>query len=531
MIKISLMPGTYYVMIEAYDFAAEIPVYWLELNYSYNMNEPPSAYIEMYPWNPAVGVPMTFSGQNSYDADGYITSYEWSFSDGTTDSGAVVNHTFYAEGVYNITLVVTDDDGATGWSNVGVWVNQNDPPVVNFSYYPANPTLYQYVTFSGWGSYDPDGYIQYYIWTVDNTTQYWTYNPQMDYYFTTPGDHVVTLTAFDNMGASASMSLIVHINEPPVAVITVSPDVGKVGGVCTFDASGSYDPEGGPLTYEWNFGDGMNYTDPVVNYVFYTAGLHTVYLYVVDSVGSWAYTQISYVVVNPMPPLAIISYSPSRPAVGQQVTFDGFASVDPDGSIATYIWQFGDGVVAFGQVATHAYEHAGVYTVKLTVMDEDNLVDDDVGTITVASAPVAAFEHIPISPAAGEVANFFAYGSSDESGLVSYEWSFGDGYYANGWQAPHAFASAGSYTVKLTVTNTYGVKATATQVVVVGAAGPTLAALPGLTGGNGWTADTSAGSNAGMSASASSELLDGVVLMTFGLAMLACVLARQRVRK
>jgi hypothetical protein len=75
------------------------------------------------------------------------------------------------------------------------------------------------------------------------------------------------------------------------------------------------------------------------------------------------------------------------------------------------------------------------------------------------------------------------------------------------------------------------VKATATQVVVVGAAGPTLAALPGLTGGNGWTADTSAGSNAGMSASASSELLDGVVLMTFGLAMLACVLARQRVRK
>ena len=229
--------------------------------------------------------------------------------------------------------------------------------------------------------------------------------------------------------------------------------------------------------------------------------------------------------------MAIVSYSPSLPVVGQSVTFDGYASFDPDGVISTYIWQFGDGNVAFGEVVTHAYAHSGTYTVKLTVMDGDNLVDDDVSAITVVSMPVAMFQHMPLSPAAGEVANFFAYGSSDESGLVSYEWSFGDGYYANGWQAAHAFASAGTYTVTLTVTNTYGLKASVSDDMVVGSVSSGLVGPPGLTDdGDGWTADTASGA-AGPVASSTSESLDGAVLITFGLAVIVCMIVDGREKK
>ncbi len=48
----------------------------------------------------------------SYDPDGIIVSYDWSFGDGTYDSGISVSHTYTAVGVYEIDLTVTDNDGA-----------------------------------------------------------------------------------------------------------------------------------------------------------------------------------------------------------------------------------------------------------------------------------------------------------------------------------------------------------------------------------------------------------------------------------
>ncbi len=82
------------------------------------------------------------------------------------------------------------------------------------------------------------------------------------------------------------------------------------------------------------------------------------------------------------PPVA--EAGPSRIAiVGELLTFDGSASSDPDGSIASCVWAFGDGTSAADSTPTHSYSAAGIFTVTLTVTDGDGATAIDTATVTV----------------------------------------------------------------------------------------------------------------------------------------------------
>jgi PKD repeat protein len=207
-----------------------------------------------------------------------------------------------------------------------------------------------------------------------------------------------------------------------------------------------------------------------VTHTFFEVGYYYVHLQVREENGSWGSASLEFAVSAAVPPAAIVGYSPSNPLVGEDVTFDGSSSVDPDGSIVTYIWQLGDGTVATGAQVVHAYAVPGTYEVQLTVIDEDKLIDDGVTKITVVSKPIAGFEHSPASPAAGVETAFYAVGSYDPMGITLYVWSFGDGTYAQGWQVSHTYTAPGDYSVTLTVTNAAGVQATLSKTVSVAAA-------------------------------------------------------------
>jgi PKD repeat protein len=75
------------------------------------------------------------------------------------------------------------------------------------------------------------------------------------------------------------------------------------------------------------------------------------------------------------PPVASFTYSPEAPMVGEEVAFNASSSYDPDGEIVTYSWDLGDGSSTDGEVVVHAYSEPRVYTVTLTVTDNDWLTD------------------------------------------------------------------------------------------------------------------------------------------------------------
>ena len=94
----------------------------------------------------------TFNGSASTDSDGTITSYAWAFGDGTTGTGQGPSHTYAAAGTYQVTLTVTDDDGATNSITKPVSVGVSPPPAGTL----ASDAFGRSVT-NGWGTADTGG--------------------------------------------------------------------------------------------------------------------------------------------------------------------------------------------------------------------------------------------------------------------------------------------------------------------------------------------------------------------------------------
>ena len=154
-------------------------------------------------------------------------------------------------------------------------------------------------------------------------------------------------------------------------------------------------------------------------------------------------------------PAAVIDYSPANPTEGQVVSFDGSASSDPNGTITSYAWNFGDGSTGTGMMTSHSYAAAGDYEVTLTITDNDNNTGSTTETVTVYSGdPVAEFSISPANPKPGDTVTVDASDSFDPDGTItSYAWNFGDGSTASGVVATHTYASEGDYTITLTVTD------------------------------------------------------------------------------
>jgi PKD repeat protein len=86
-------------------------------------------------------------------------------------------------------------------------------------------------------------------------------------------------------------------------------------------------------------------------------------------------------------PTAEFTPAPELPAPGETVSFDGTGSSAPDGTVASYEWDFGDGTTATGPTPSHTYTAAGTYTVELTVIDSNGGTDTTTRTVTVDPGP------------------------------------------------------------------------------------------------------------------------------------------------
>ncbi|MFD1146535.1 S8 family serine peptidase [Saccharothrix hoggarensis] len=136
---------------------------------------------------------------------------------------------------------------------------------------------------------------------------------------------------------------------------------------CTFDASGSSDPDGTISSYGWDFGDGTTGSGVKPSHKYGRNGTYTVKLTVTDNSGKTATTS-RRAVAGPQPPRAAFSVSCQRDVC----SFDGSASSDPNDDIVSHTWDFGDGKTATGVKASHTYSttaQAVTFTAKLTVTD------------------------------------------------------------------------------------------------------------------------------------------------------------------
>jgi len=159
-----------------------------------------------------LGEVINFDATNSFDPDGYITSYFWDFGDGTNATdGAIVSHVYTENGDYVVTLTVTDNDNKTDSATDTVIV-LNILPTPSFTASPLIVNTSEPVYFNASGSYDLDGNITSYFWDFGDGTNA-TDVILLSHTYINQGTYTVTLTVTDNDNKTASATTTVTVQE------------------------------------------------------------------------------------------------------------------------------------------------------------------------------------------------------------------------------------------------------------------------------------------------------------------------------
>ncbi len=415
----------------------------------------------------SIGEETVFDAGASTDSDGTIVTYNWDFGDGQTGTGATVPHSYAKPGTYTVTLNVRDNSDVANSGDTDILtVIVNDPPIAAAGD-DKSVAIEEPTHFDAGASFDRDGRLISYEWNFgDGATGG---GAQTTHSYAQSGVYTVTLTITDDSTTDTSTAtdrLWVRVNEPPVA--NAGPDQLVTASEVAFDGSGSTDLDDKVALYQWDFGDGQTGDGPTPSHVYAKPGTYDVKLTVTDASGTVrsSASDMMEVIVNARP---IADAGPDLiGAPGETLTFQGSRSLDPDGSIAEYQWDFRDGATATGQVVRHAFAEPGTYLVRMTVIDntgQSEAIDHDETTVFVNRQPVAVAGP-DVASAPGEEIKFSAADSFDTDGrLISYRWDFSDlDQPIEGAEIARTFDKPGIYTAQLTVTDDSGaVNAVATD--------------------------------------------------------------------
>jgi glucose/arabinose dehydrogenase len=156
--------------------------------------------------------------------------------------------------------------------------------------------------------------------------------------------------------------------------------------------------------------------------------------------------------------MAAFTATPNPAYVRQTVTFNGSFSRDSNGTIVSYAWNFGDSNTGTGMVATHAYASVGVYTVTLTIMDNQTLSNRASTTVTVRDSGPQITSSVPglgpVTLTMGLSQTFSVVASDPDGDALTYSWRI-DGVVAGGNATTLNFSAStlGPHTVNVTVSD------------------------------------------------------------------------------
>ena len=415
---------------------------------------------------------VSFDGSAS---TGEITSYNWDFGDSSSGSGSQVSHTYDAPGTYTATLTVMSSNGTSSQSSV----------TVNAT---SSQTLSTYSIHLEWTyDYQPiEGRVLagYYLYKegVKICTSTNPADRAMDCSFESQeGTFDFTLTAFCTDGFESphsdpyTFTLSSTSNPEFAAVINTTPATlsGDVPFTVLFDGSASI----GAASYAWVFGDGGAATTSQAEHTFTAAGTYTTTLTISDGLGQINATNVTVTVnevpVENSPPTPVISTSTSMGEAPFTVSFDGSDSYDADGTISSWLWNFGDGSsTVTGATATHSYTVAGTYSASLKVTDNQGAANSITTPIIITSptvenqAPTASLTASVTEGTTPLEVIFDGSASTDpEESPLTYSWNFGDGSSGQGATVSHTYTSPGTFTATLTVTDDSGATATTATVI------------------------------------------------------------------
>ena len=412
----------------------------------------------------------TLNGGASYDADGSIVSYSWSKISGPSshtlgtpnaNTSTVSNLT---QGTYVFRLTVTDNSGAAASDDVSIVVNPapaaNQLPVANAGNDATITLPSNSFTLDGSAS-DPDGYIVSYGWTKvsgPGFTVVWGNGSTAGMGITnlTQGTYVFRLLVTDNSGGTDTDTIVVTVNSqvqptniPPVANAGNAVSITLPTNNVTVNGSGSYDPDGTILAYQWLKLSGpaqyniVNASAASTSINNLTQGKYYFILKVWDN--NWEpredtveidVTGVALLLPPNQPPVAKAGNDVTLTLPANSTTLNGTSSFDPDGSIIAYHWTKIGGpsqyLIANSGAATTNVTNLvqGTYLFNLRVYDNKWEPRDDTVVVTVNSSTPVAGNQPPVAnagpdktitlPTNAVTVNSTSY--DPDGSIIAYQW-------------------------------------------------------------------------------------------------------------
>ncbi len=409
--------GTYYVDVLVKDSGGlgDTLDETIEIQVSDSSDLPPTAVATADKLTAEVGEIITFDGTGSFDPeDGDVTMYFWDLLGAKTYSDAftgIVFWQYWDPGTYEVDLKVTDskdqEDTLDTLISIEVTGEPNQPPVAIAEASKYLVAVDEIVHFDATDSYDPEeGDPAFLAWDLTGDGAYFdAFTPEVDWFYDTPGEYHVDVRVCDTPGLCDTLDdkLIIQVveggNQPPVAIANASQTFVFEGDIVFFDGNDSYDPEdGNPTSWQWDLDFDGEYDDSpfiLASKQYDFEGEYYVDLKVTDSLGAWdILDEPLMITVMPagsnFPPEAIAEVNCAAPFAGQQLIFTD-SSVDPDGEILSWEWDFDDGngwqdyTDSQGN-ANFVFSEVGLYNVDLRVTDDMGVPDqlDELITILVS---------------------------------------------------------------------------------------------------------------------------------------------------
>jgi PKD repeat protein len=267
----------------------------------------------------------------------------------------------------------------------------------------------------------------------------------------------------------------------PVARFTFAPSTPSAGAPVQFDASTSCAvplsnaglcaaSPSAIVSYRWTFGDGGSGSGIVTSHAFMIQQSYSVTLTVTNDLGVAASTTQVVAVGPGTPPTGDFTVSPTPVNVNDTVHFNADTiRTGPGRTITDYDWNFGDGGTASGVSVTHAFTSSGTFTVVLSVTDDTQQTATFTKSVVVGTGNPTAV--LTINKAGGNqiIGDGSASTAVGSATITDYRFAWGDGNTNSGAAAVvnHTYAGAGTFTVRLTVTDSLGRTGTVTQQVTV----------------------------------------------------------------
>lgn len=351
------------------------------------------------PGGPYTGVEGTAIAFDGTASQGTGLKYNWDFGDGTRDSVATPSHAYADNKTFTVKLTVTDVNGVKSTAAQTSATVANVPPVVAALTAPAvapraGAAVNLSTTFTDAGT--ADKHTGTFAWgdtrsttaSIRETKGSGTASGSHSY--AAAGTYTVSLRVADDNGGADTVSLVLAVgpkNQAPTAA-PGGPYAGSEGSAVSFNGTGSADPDGDALKYDWNFGDTSPHdtTSATPTHIYADNGTFTVTLIVTDSYGAKsAASQTTATISNAVPVITSFTGPATTPVAGAAMTVNAsFTDAGTrDTHSATFDW--GDAASSAGTITesggsgsvtgTHTYAAAGQYTVRLRLSDNAGAVD------------------------------------------------------------------------------------------------------------------------------------------------------------